>query len=167
MKTCCVRDVMSTPVYALGPDTSVVTAARLFATRHITGAPVIDRRGHAIGVITQSDLVDPDRPRTAQPGRSAYYCVEEGIAREISFEVGEEADGADGVVGDLMSPYVLTIPADAALLDAIRLLAVEEVHRLVVTWDHRLAGIITSMDVLKAIAARAGTVVASSPTSMR
>lgn len=50
-----VRDVMSTPVYAVGPETSLVTTARLFADRRISGAPVIDATGHAICVVTQSD----------------------------------------------------------------------------------------------------------------
>lgn len=142
-----VSDVMTREIIALAPDTGLSTAARLFATRHITGAPVIDPNGRVLGVVTQSDLVDPDRERSDDEGHSVYYSIADGR----TFAQGEAVVDQDGVVQDVMSPSVLAIGPRAPLLDAIREMVAEGVHRLLVADDGKLIGILTSMDVLRAV----------------
>jgi predicted transcriptional regulator len=142
-----VRHVMTREVVAVAPDTSLLTTARLFAVRHITGAPVIDKDGRPVGVVTQTDLVDPERDRTSRPGKSVYYHV---TGRTTAMH-GDDAVSPDGVVADVMSPFILAVDPEATLLDAARRMVVDDVHRLLVLEDGKLAGIVTSMDVLRAI----------------
>jgi CBS domain-containing protein len=146
-----VRDAMTGTLFAVAPDTSLVTAARLFALHHVTGAPVIDEGCRPIGVISQSDLVDPERPRTGRFGRPIYYRVEAGAVQEVS----DEGPISDGIVAHAMSPFVLAIAPDSPVSDAARLMVAENVHRLMVIERGRLAGIITTMDVLRAVAREA------------
>lgn len=148
MATLKVGDVMTREVIAVAPDTSLVTTARLFAARHITGAPVIDPDGRPIGVVTQTDLTDPDRDRTNRPGKSIFYQV----THHARIVQGDDATTADGIVADVMSPFVLAIDPNAPLMEAIRLMVSDDVHRLLVTREGKLVGIVTSMDVLRALA---------------
>jgi CBS domain-containing protein len=147
-----VRRAMTQDVYAVSPATDLATAARLLVTQHIGGAPVIDSRGQVVGVVSLSDLADPDRGRSNTPGESLFYRVTGHHARAIG-------DGADptiagsGVVADVMSPFVLSIDPDASLVDAARLMVADDVHRLLVLDKGKLIGIISSMDVLRAIGA--------------
>lgn len=142
-----VAAAMSREVLALAPDTSLSAAARLFATRHITGAPVIDHTGQVLGVVSQTDLVDPDRSRSEASGHSGYYRVSEGQTDAVGEAVGSE----DGMVADVMSANVLSIGPAAPLCEAIHSMVAEGVHRLLVADEGRLVGIISSMDVLRVL----------------
>jgi acetoin utilization protein AcuB len=55
--TLTVREVMSTPVVTAGPRTSIREAANLLRGHRIGCLPVVED-GHAVGMITVSDLLD-------------------------------------------------------------------------------------------------------------
>jgi CBS domain-containing protein len=52
-----VREVMSPAVLCVTRDLGVVALTRLLLERGISGAPVVDERGHPIGVVSKTDLV--------------------------------------------------------------------------------------------------------------
>lgn len=66
-----VSDVMTHKVFAVSPDTSLETAARLFAQKRVSGVPVVDASGEVVGVVSASDLNDPDRDRGEQVGNAS------------------------------------------------------------------------------------------------
>jgi len=51
-----VRDIMSSPVVAVGPREEVVQAARLMSERKIRRLAVVDN-GNLVGVVTENDIV--------------------------------------------------------------------------------------------------------------
>ena len=60
------RDIMTTAVATLTPDTSLRDAMELLATRHVSGAPVV-AGSKVVGVVSATDLLDfalssPDEP---------------------------------------------------------------------------------------------------------
>lgn len=75
-----VMEFMSRDVFAVGPDTSLETAARLLAQRRISGAPVIDK-GRVVGVISASDLVDPDCDVSGVPGYASMCSASISVER--------------------------------------------------------------------------------------
>lgn len=136
---------MTHEVFAFAPDTSIETAARLLATRHIGGAPVVDSQSQPLGVVTLADLVDPDRTRSERDGYPLFYRITDGHTREI----GDDVNVGAGRVVDVMSPFVLSIAKSATLVDAANRMIAETVHRLLVMDDTRLAGIVSSIDLLR------------------
>jgi DHA2 family lincomycin resistance protein-like MFS transporter len=50
-------EIMKTDVYALSPDDSVLDAWQLFANKHISGAPIINDNGEAIGFLSDGDIM--------------------------------------------------------------------------------------------------------------
>ncbi len=143
-----VAAVMTREVYAVAPDTSIETAARLLATRHISGAPVVNGSGCPVGVISVADLIDPDRPRTDREGYPLFYRLTDGTPDEI----GDGGAHADGQVSDVMSPFVLSVNAGCSLVEAARLMIAEQVHRLLVMEGRRLVGIVSAIDLLRGFA---------------
>lgn len=143
-----VSDVMTIDVYAFAQDTSIDTAARILANRHISGAPVISRSGQPVGVVTMADLVDPDRPRTQRSGYPLFYRIVEDRIEEI----GDDVATGEGRVADVMSPFVLSIEASATLREAAHRMIGEQVHRLLVMDGTRLVGIVSSLDLLRGLA---------------
>jgi CBS domain-containing protein len=143
-----VANVMTRDVFGVAPDTSIETAARLLASKHIGGLPVVTPAGKPIGVISLFDLVDPDRARTQRNGHPMFYKLGNGRPETV----GDDVQLTEGRVADVMSPFVLSIESTASLRSAARLMVDENVHRLLVMDGGRLVGIITTMDLLRAFA---------------
>jgi predicted transcriptional regulator len=119
-----VRDIMSEDVFTLDAQMTIEDAARALADRGITGAPVLTGRS-VVGVLSNSDLAHPDRGLGAN---------------------------AKAPVGDVMTPLVFYLRPGEPAVSAVRLMLYEGVHRLVVVRENgELAGIVTSMDVMKAL----------------
>jgi predicted transcriptional regulator len=113
------RDVMSAEVLALRADMTVREAA-LFLTGHqIAGAPVLDEKGHLAGVLSLTDLAE------------------------------NEDDVDDVQVGEIMTPTVYTVPDDEPVPKIARSMIAGRVHRLFVTRDRRVVGVVTPMDLLQ------------------
>lgn len=124
-KTLRVRDIMTTDVITLAASTTVDDAARSLTFHQVGGAPVLDH-GRIVGVVSKSDLVDPRHRATG---------------------------AAKATVRDAMTKVVRAVrPGDPAMM-AVRLMVNEGVHRAVVVDDRgKLVGIISPMDVLRALA---------------
>lgn len=119
-----VADIMETNVHWLPEDMPLERAAQELVAWQVTGAPVCARDGTIVGVVSMADVLE-------------LY----GTVGELSF------------VHDAMTPEVLSVAAEEPIERAVDLMAFEGVHRLVVVDRHdRLAGIVTSMDVLRELA---------------
>lgn len=121
-RTVLVADVMTDTLVVLDMRMTLETAARILAERHISGAPVVSATGQAIGVVTRADLLDP---RHQTP---------------------------DATVETAMTKVIYAVrPSDPAM-SAVRLMVAEAIHRVVVIdADGRLVGIVTAMDVMRAL----------------
>jgi CBS domain-containing protein len=51
-----VRNVMSSPVISVGPDTDLQKAARIMAEEKLGSLPVVER-GRIVGIVTETDLL--------------------------------------------------------------------------------------------------------------
>ena len=119
-----IAEVMEPNVYWIPSDMPLVRAAEELASRQIGGAPVCAADGKIVGVLSMRDLTEHYR-------------------------------GADELrlVRDAMTPEVLAVEPGDSMQRAIEVMAFEGVHRLlVVDRDHRLVGIVTSMDILRELA---------------
>jgi CBS domain-containing protein len=149
-----VEDIMTQDVIAVGPRTSLAAVIQLFVHHAIAGAPVVDEEGHAVGMITSSDLIDPSR-RSNEVGLAHYYRLWRGEVRVVGI-TSEGEVLVRGVVADVMSGTVVTIDQRALVRDAALLMAKADLHRLLVTRDGRACGLVTAMDCLKALASADG-----------
>ena len=51
------RDVMTSPVITVTPQTSVRDVAQLFLEKRISGAPVVNDERKLVGVVSEGDLL--------------------------------------------------------------------------------------------------------------
>ena len=51
------KDIMTTPVVSVAPETGVSDVARLLLERHISGVPVIDSAGRLVGMVSEGDFL--------------------------------------------------------------------------------------------------------------
>lgn len=121
-----IRDIMTAEVYTVEADASAEEAAWGLTRRHIGGAPARDGQGNLVGVLSSSDLVNPEPAQWIR---------------------------GEATVGDLMNPEVISLYADDPALAAVTEMAKRNIHRIVVLDEgSKLAGIVTPMDVVRAVA---------------
>jgi CBS domain-containing protein len=142
-----VNDVMTRDVFAVGPDTSLETAARLLTQRRIHGAPVVDGGRRVVGVVSASDLVDPDRALSDDPGYSLYYRIVDGLPREL----GDDVAVRSGRVADVMTRAVVSIEPGATVTEAAERMLSLGIHRLLVALRGELVGVVSMTDLLRAL----------------
>ncbi len=146
-----VQDVMVHDVVAVAGDTSLDAVRRLFALHQISGAPVIDDDGRVVGVVSQADVIDPERPRSGTSGRTFYYRVWNGDIRATGTLLPAPAP-EPGTAADVMSSPVLCIDHKATLDEAATRMLDARVHRLFVTRKGKIVGLVTALDCLRTFA---------------
>jgi CBS domain-containing protein len=171
-----VRDVMRTDVVTVRPETSVRQLARLLADEEISGVPVVDGNGGLVGVVSSTDVVrlaaeetdvhmasfslrpgaaipDPELDDEPEVDPYGFFLPEdsplgtEGLLSEL-----EESELDARTVADIMTPVTFSVEADSSVMELAAFLVRGRIHRAVVVEGGCLRGIVTSGDVLRAVA---------------
>lgn len=123
------RELMTPGPYSVDETETVDQAAAFFTDRGFGSAVVIDLAGHAVGVITKSDLFVHLRERAA----------------------GKKAEPA--TVREVMTEAVFSVKEDTAARSVVeQLLALNIHHLFVVDAAGVVVGVITPTDVLRKLA---------------
>jgi CBS domain-containing protein len=135
-----VKDVMTTRVVMAWPDTPYKQLVRLLADHRVSALPVVDRRRHALGVVSEADLL----LKQAYPAEQRDALWPESRRRRV-----ERAKASGAVAADLMTAPAVTISQEASVAEAARLLHAKGVKRLLVEDAlGRLVGIASRADLL-------------------
>lgn len=135
-----VRDVMTPDVATVEETTPYKTVADLLAERRISAVPVLDRDGRVAGIVSEADLLH----KVEFNGDAA-----EGSFLDRQLHRGARAKAAGTVAKDVMTSPAVTIPPDATVVEAARVMDRRKVKRLpVVDADGRLVGIVSRRDLL-------------------
>jgi len=138
------RDVMTTPVYTVRPETPVPEVVRLLVERHISGAPVVDETGRLVGIVTEADLL----PKEAGPAGLPLTAL---LGPEAPPEVREHLRRYRGrVVREVMTREVVTATEDTPVQQLAALMLRKQVNRIPIVRGERVVGIVTRNDVLRA-----------------
>ena len=139
---------MTTELFAVAPDTGLESLKRELVTRKISGAPVVRSDGSPCGVVSVSDLADPERDSRHRVGYDVYY---EFTGRRAVEAGADLPDDNPGRVEDVMSHEVIAVLADDRVEDAATLMLEKSVHRVLVCDAGKLVGVVSSHDLLRAL----------------
>ena len=144
------RDIMSTPVLTVHPDTPLREIARLLLDKGISAIPVVDDEGAPVGIVSEGDLIRPDRPAQEARRQSWLEILAEGepIAPELVAWLQSQNRSARAV----MSAPVITVSEDTELGEIARVLVAHRIKRVPVVRDGRVTGIVARDDLLRALA---------------
>jgi CBS domain-containing protein len=136
-------DLMSTPVMTIPQHMLLREAAQLLSRSNISGAPVVDGEGRAIGVLSSSDFVT--------------WAGKGGEEKAVHFIApwGEwiDIDGSNDELQHYMTSQPVMVAPTAPIGEVAQKMVDAHIHRvLVVTDENRPRGIVTSTDVLAAVA---------------
>ena len=176
------RDIMTTDVLSVSPETSVREAMELLTRRHVSGAPVV-AGGKIVGVVTGNDLMmlasslsgvptqrdldepfgDSDAVPTAGEAERDRDCTstffaelwdDAGVdsAERMQYAASPEWNALEEHdVGEVMTRTPLvTMGPDDEVSAAAALMSERGIHRILVTENGHLAGIVSALDIAKA-----------------
>ncbi len=147
-------DLMQRRVVTLSPDMPIAAIMARLAEQEVSGAPVVDERDRLVGVVSQTDLLRYERrhDRAPRPREvSAFYQQANGDVFVRHLQV--DADDTT-CARDIMTPAAFTTDVSTPVAEVARFMVQRHVHRILVTRRGRLAGMVTSMDLLRALLPR-------------
>lgn len=142
-----VGEIMTRDVVTVAPDTTVAEVAQLFSDKGISGAPVVNKSGDVVGVVSEADLLHRAEIHTEKQHSwwARLFQSDFSLAQDFIRQGAKK-------VADVMSTDLMTVSEDAKLAIAADLLDRHHIKRLVVLRGQKLAGIITRADIVRALA---------------
>ena len=123
-----VRDHMTRKLVLLDPDQEISRAAHTLIRHDISGAPVVDRGGRLVGMLTERDCI-------AVAVQAGYY------------------DTPAGLVRDYMTPDPQWVGPDDNIFELAKRFIGGKYRRYPVVEDGRVVGLISRRDVMRALGA--------------
>jgi predicted transcriptional regulator len=150
-----VSNIMQREVLTVENDWSLDQLARFLTDHQISGAPVIEKNGSLVGVVSLTDIVRHNgtpESHASEHSTHEYYLhgLEMQVGQNVSrnFHVEEESSVT---VQDIMTPMIFEISESASLQEAADTMVKGHIHRLFVTQQGHIAGIVTALDILASI----------------
>ncbi len=141
------KDVMTSPVISVEPDSTVAQAVQIMLQRRISGLPVIDKTGRLAGIVTEGDLL-----RRAETGTQRHR------PRWLEFLLGPGRLAEDYTrthgrkVSDIMTAEPLTVTEETPLGDVVTLMEKRRIKRVPVVRGQEIVGIVSRANLIHALA---------------
>lgn len=155
MKWNSAKDLMTTDVKTVEADWPLDRVAQFLIDHGISGAPVVDD-DELVGVISLTDLAryNSSSGDAATERPSAYYRHElEGQYSEEDMNSLYVTESDDTRAEHVMTPQVYDVNEHTSIQQVAQVMHKGGIHRVFVTKDGEIQGIITALDMLKVIAA--------------
>lgn len=123
-----VADYMATRLVTLTEDTNVIDAIKKLLDHKITCAPVVDGKGHLVGMFSEKD------------GMRVFL---ESVYNQ----------GMSGKVGEFMSTETISVDASSSIVDLAENFKKSPIRSFPVFDGGKFVGVISRIDVLRALVA--------------
>ena len=152
-------EVMTRYVVSTSADSSVAEMVKLMLDNRISGLPVVDDRGHLVGIVTEGDCLrraetgtERRRPRWSEfligPGRLAEEYIHTHSRK----------------VAEVMTQTPITITEDTSLDEVVHLMEAHRIKRLPVVRNGTVVGIVSRANLLHALATASTNIPSSTLT---
>ncbi|MDX1394710.1 MAG: CBS domain-containing protein [Gemmatimonadota bacterium] len=168
-------DIMTRPVKTVTADQTLKELAEFFIEERVSGAPVLSS-GSLVGVVSATDLIEFDAEERGQP---AYETAAAGLENADdewsddgpsrffadpwtteSVDISAKLDTSGPIwnsleehtVEDVMTRQLLMLERDTPVQVAARRMMKAGVHRLLVMDGTDLIGVVTTTDIVRAVA---------------
>ncbi len=147
------RDIMQAQVVTVNPSLPLADFEVMLEREGVSGTPVIDNAG-LCGVVSRTDLIRTLADAVGSAEATLAYYQEVGGAAPSPTSAGRMASDqvATKVVRDIMTTELLAVSGDQPVREVAQMMVNRGVHRLLVTEGRRLLGLVTTLDLVRAIA---------------
>lgn len=142
-------DIMTKEIYTVHPDTEIKALAKTFVEHNVNAMPVVDDDGVLVGMVTQTDLVEQDKPLHIPTVISLFDWV---IYLESPKKFTEEVRKVTArKVGEICSRDVVTCSPDTPVATVASLMVDNKVHLIPVISEGRMVGVVARLDIIRSM----------------
>ncbi len=116
-----IKDIMSTEIHSVRPNMSVEELVDTMFKYKHMGYPVMDD-GNLVGVVTFNDV----------------QRIPVGQRKNVE-------------ISQIMTKEIISLPEDAEAVDALKLMTLRNIGRVIITKDKKMEGIVSRTDLLRAV----------------
>lgn len=151
---------MNRNITSVDAEWSVKRLAEYLLKNEISGAPVVDD-GELVGVVSLSDIawyqtLQEEEP-AGEPVEPRWFYQRNTGDPLSDQQIGQLRDQnftRTGTVREIMTPTIFDVDEDTPVRDVAGMMVNNHIHRLFVTRNGELVGIISSLDLLKLVVDR-------------
>ena len=150
-----VSNLMQHEVLAAEADWSLDQLADFLVNNNISGAPVTAADDQLIGVVSLTDIVRQNRLQDHNAERDDAHDV---YLYELQRHMGKDELRELHIqyetsvrVRDIMTPMIYSVGEDTSVQEVADTMLKGRIHRVFVTRDSKLTGIVTALDMLQVI----------------
>jgi len=145
------REVMTTDVVSVTPDTPTHDVAALLLKKGISAVPVVDETGAPIGMVSEGDLIG--RNEIDREARRDWWLTLLAEGEALSPDFVANLRPAKRAVREIMAAPVVTVGEETDVREVARVLTTHRIKRVPVVRDGRMVGIVSRADLVRALAA--------------
>ena len=146
------EQIMCQQVLTVPSDWPIDRLARFLIDKGISGAPVVDISGKLVGVVTMSDIVRQTGSGLVDMSRrnDDFYnsLLDASLSPEDQKAFHESVDQSV-LVNDIMTPMMFEVAPETPLMQVAEAMVKGKIHRVLVTDNRQMKGIISALDLLK------------------
>jgi CBS domain-containing protein len=151
MRALTARDLMNPEVITVRDNLTVNELAEFLVENEISGAPVEDAEGRLVGVVSLMDVakvmgghdqavIDHPRPEFYLHGWEERFNPEDIAGLRVA--------ESELTVGEIMTPRIFAVEDEMPVAKVAEKMIHSHLHRLLVTRDRKVVGILTTSDLL-------------------
>ncbi len=143
------KEIMTTDVITVTEDTNINDVSKIFVEKNISGVPVVDAEGRAVGVISECDVVYKQKP--VRP--PLFIHLLDGLIPIDRKDFLEDMKRiAAYKVGDLMSKPAICAHVDTPVSELAELMIDKKINRIPIVDDQKkVVGVVSRHDIVRSM----------------
>ncbi len=141
------KDLMTTSVITVAPDTQVREAAQIMLRHRISAVPVVDSAGKLVGIVSEGDLLH--RAEAGTERRRSWWL---DLIASPELRAYDYVKSHAVHVRDVMSTNTITVSPETSISEIAEILEERRIKRVPVTSAGRVVGIVSRADLLHGVA---------------
>ena len=143
------EDIMTREVHTVHQDTDIKDLAKKFVDYNVHAMPVLNDDGRVSGMVTQTDLVEQDKPLHIPTVISLFDWV---IYLENPKKFSEEVRKVTArKVGEICSKDFVSCAPEDSVAAVASLMVDNKVHLVPVLDDGRMVGVVSRLDIIRSM----------------
>jgi CBS domain-containing protein len=129
-------------IYTLSPNDGFLDIVNFLLKHKLSGAPVVDKKGKVVGVVSEKDLF-----YKLFPSQKDFYKDPEYFMNFDHIEVFDSFNIKKYKAKDIMTKSVISVSSEDHILKACSIFINNKIRRLPVIDDGKLVGVVTTSDI--------------------
>lgn len=148
-----VSELMSRDVLCVYEGWTIQRLAEFFLKNHISGAPVIASDHELVGVVSVSDIFRFENADDDTKSEALRRCYRDSTGIDIASRADlvewSKTSQTSCTVHQIMANHVISVNIDAQLKEVSNTMIENDIHRVFITADDKIVGIVSALDILR------------------